>query len=377
MYLAYVSTKSYTSTTADHFYIKKLAEAFSRAIPGQFSLVINNDHSGDELGAIGGVVMLQLGRRSRALKFFLHFPTFYRELTARAKGERIVLMANDKYILAIARVYTIFGYRLSLCSDWHVLSALWLDRFVARGSLCGICVTSPLRDRVIAFGLPRKRILVSPNAIDRATFSIELSKRMAREGARIPEDKIVLGYFGRFKTMGEEKGVSAILAALVQLDERYIFFGAGALPAELLEYQTLAEKLGVAGRVILKGDSSQAELAHYQRASDILLMPFPFTEHYAYVMSPMKMFEYLASGRPIIATDLPSVRDVLNEQNAVLVPPGDTHALVTAIEALAKDPARGEALAAQGRIYIQTRTWDTKAKEILSFIERALATAPR
>ena len=61
------------------------------------------------------------------------------------------------------------------------------------------------------------------------------------------------------------------------------------------------------------------DLYKYLSASSVLLMPFPWTEHYAYYMSPLKMFEYMAMKRPIVASKLPSIEEVLRHKyNAIL-----------------------------------------------------------
>ena len=107
----------------------------------------------------------------------------------------------------------------------------------------------------------------------------------------------------------------------------------------------------------------------YQKASNILLMPFPNTEHYAYYMSPMKMFEYMASKRPIIASDLPSIKEVLNTQNAILVRPGSTQDLVRGVERLLNDTSLGNRIAYKAFSDVVQYTWKKRAKKIISFLE--------
>ncbi|MBI2466108.1 MAG: glycosyltransferase, partial [Candidatus Sungbacteria bacterium] len=109
-------------------------------------------------------------------------------------------------------------------------------------------------------------------------------------------------------------------------------------------------------------------LAVYQKNFDILLMPFPRQTHFVYYMSPLKMFEYMAAKRPIIATDLLSIREVLSEKNAILVPSGEPKRLATAIENLYRDPSLGEKLADQAYLDVQDYTWQKRAEKIISSI---------
>ncbi|PIW95891.1 glycosyl transferase family 1, partial [Candidatus Kuenenbacteria bacterium CG_4_8_14_3_um_filter_39_15] len=133
------------------------------------------------------------------------------------------------------------------------------------------------------------------------------------------------------------------------------------------EYQELAEKLNIKN-IKLMPKVSQQQLAIYQQACDILLMPFPWTEHYAYFMSPLKMFENMASGRPIIATDLPAIKEVLNQNNAFLVKPDDPQDLARGIGRLIQDQQLSITLANQSLKDIQQYTWQARVEKIIKFI---------
>ena len=85
-------------------------------------------------------------------------------------------------------------------------------------------------------------------------------------------------------------------------------------------------------------------------------------------MSPLKMFEYMASGRPIIASDLPVLREVLeHERNAILVAPDDINGWVRSIQYLADDEKVRERLAHQASIDLkQSYTWEKRAQKVLA-----------
>ena len=105
----------------------------------------------------------------------------------------------------------------------------------------------------------------------------------------------------------------------------------------------------------------------------VLVMPYaetittPSGENTAAWASPLKMFEYMAAARPIIATDLSMVRGVLtNEHNALLVPPGDTSAVREALQRLAASPDLGERLATNACSDVAQHTWVARARDILA-----------
>jgi len=98
-------------------------------------------------------------------------------------------------------------------------------------------------------------------------------------------------------------------------------------------------------------------------------MPFPFNEHYAYFMSPLKMFEYMASQRPIVATNLPSTREVLNENNAVLVEPDDSEKLAKGIKKVLDNKELSQKIAEQAYLDVKKYTWEKRVKDIIKLLK--------
>ena len=88
----------------------------------------------------------------------------------------------------------------------------------------------------------------------------------------------------------------------------------------------------------------------------------------AEVINPMKMFEYMAAGRPILSADLPSIREVLSPENAIFCEPGDPASWRAAIETLLQDPARRAGLASAARAAVEKFTWVKRAENILKVI---------
>ena len=133
-----------------------------------------------------------------------------------------------------------------------------------------------------------------------------------------------------------------------------------------LEVEALIRQSGILeenGRVVAFVPQKVAQA--YMVASDVLVMNFPWTEHYAYFMSPMKMFEYMASGTPIITTDLPSVREILSEKNAYFVKPGDPQGLARGISEVLSNQVLSDNISKQAFNDVSKYTWNVRAENIL------------
>jgi glycosyltransferase involved in cell wall biosynthesis len=104
--------------------------------------------------------------------------------------------------------------------------------------------------------------------------------------------------------------------------------------------------------------------------ADLFVIPLLDSTTARLFTSPLKLFEAMASNRPVVASDLPSIREILShEVNALLVPPGDPRALAAAIERLLRDSALSTRLAARAFEDVKAYSWDRRAEAISSFLE--------
>ena len=241
----------------------------------------------------------------------------------------------------------------------------WLARR-ARGI---IVISHALERAFLGVEFSPERILVAPSGVDLAIFEKRVPQEDARHTLDLSPRVPIAVYTGNFTTFGEDKGISDIITALSYVLD-VTFFAIGGSDADITRYAKEAQSLEVSDRVILRGRAPQATLALAQQAADILLMPFPDTPHYRHHMSPVKMFEYMASGRPIIASDLPTIREVLDDSTAMIVPPGDPSAIAEAIKKLQADHTLASHLAAHAHTKVSKHyTWNKRADTIISFIK--------
>lgn len=157
------------------------------------------------------------------------------------------------------------------------------------------------------------------------------------------------------------KGVDVLIAA----GDRLTLVGAQIVVVGKVYVESYRET--APANVRFTGFLPPSKVPPYLAAADILVLPTTADLPYASYTSPLKLFEYMAAGRPIVASDLPVLREVLrHEENALLFPPGDPAALAAAVERLWADPELRKRLAETARQDVQHFAWTERAGRILS-----------
>jgi glycosyltransferase involved in cell wall biosynthesis len=268
-------------------------------------------------------------------------------------------------------------HRKKVYYEAHTFNRL-VSKLVREGSIDGvIAVTSRLKEFYVKDGAPEEKVLVAPDAVDLGMFDVPYSKEEARRKLCLPVEGRIIGYVGQLRTMDMEKGVWELLEAFKRLKERskdLFLCLVGGLEDEIREYEKLVRREGLEKDVILVGHRPPYEVPLYLKAFDICVMPSPRPRsraqylYYMYYTSPLKLFEYMASRRPIVAPDLPTVREILNEENAVLVKPGEPEALAEGLEKTLKDEGLANKVAEKAYEDVQEYSWERRAIKILNFI---------
>ena len=206
--------------------------------------------------------------------------------------------------------------------------------------------------------------IVSPDGVDLERYTELPSPSAARAALGFPE-RFTAGYTGH---LYPGRGVETILALASRLPEVQ-FLIVGGREADLERVRAAAAGLD---NVNLTGFIPNAYLPNYQAACDVLLMPYgekiaaSSGGDIARYLSPMKLFEYLASGRAVVSSDLPVLREVLDDRIAVLLPPGDVGAWAAALETLIADPDRRRVLGEAARAEAAGYSWQSRARGILA-----------
>ncbi len=234
-----------------------------------------------------------------------------------------------------------------------------------------IALTHYMKEKIVELGVSPEKVLASHDGVRVSDFSNTLSKDDARKKFGLDVGNKIFGYVGTLKTFNMEKGVSDAISALDFLPEDYKLYVVGGSSEDIQFYKDLSVRKKLDKRVIFAGGFLQKDAAEYISACDVLVAPFPKNDHYEHYMSPLKIFEYMASRRPMVVTNLASLREVLKDnETALFVEPNDPKALSGAIERLINDPELAKKISQNAYKEMENKyTWNKRAENILNFID--------
>jgi len=223
-----------------------------------------------------------------------------------------------------------------------------------------IAITEGLKKELVALGIDASRILVAHDAVRLEDFSHPESRERARRRLGLPLDKKIALYIGRIDGW---KGTDTFFEASTKLSPD---IEAAVIGGEEEQVPELKKKYP---GVHFLGARPYRELADNQAAADVLVLPntarFDISSKYT---SPLKLFSYMASGVPIVASDVPAIREVVDHTSALLVAPDDAGALARGIEeALSDASANGKR--ERARAIVQKYTWRARARTILECLK--------
>ncbi|MDE2852673.1 MAG: glycosyltransferase family 4 protein [Chloroflexota bacterium] len=237
-----------------------------------------------------------------------------------------------------------------------------------------IAITPQLRaDLISQRAAEPARAIVAHDGIRRARFLNLPEPAVARQQIGWPADAFIVGFVGRLHMIGLDKGVGALVEALAAVEGAALALVGGPDDmAEGLRQQWLS--LGMPPtRFLYAGHVPPDDVPRYLRAFDVCAMPHPQTRQFSRYTSPLKLFEYMAAGRAIVASDLPAWSDVLKDgETALLLPPDDVAAWSAAINRLRRDGQLRARLGENARdCCLAEYTWDARAARILAHIRSA------
>lgn len=280
-------------------------------------------------------------------------------LAARWKGRPCYLDCDD---------YEAEANRFS--SRWQrTLLHLFEDGLPPR--MNGVTVNSRfLAGRVERLGVPRERIIYVPNGVERSRFARydPEAGRLLRERYGLAGRPTVL-YLGTLSLTGHPLDLLLEAFALVlrKMPETCLVLVGGGEDRLILERQV--EERGLQGHVLFVGAVPPAQVPHYLTLGDLAVDPVR-DDAVARARSPLKVFESMACGLPVVTGDVGDRREILGDgQAGLLVAPGDPCALAEGIVSLLSDPLRRREMATAGRERVERYMWDRLVERFLQVYE--------
>jgi glycosyltransferase involved in cell wall biosynthesis len=312
-------------------------------------------------------------KASFPLVFFAHAFLWglYAALSARRE------MADLYYTRDSVVAYWLLRLGLPTVYEEHVVPRR-AQRLILRRIACDsqlrfvVVLTSFIKNSFLQMGFAEEKVVVLPDGVDLSLFTNLPSREECRGSLGLPQERPIIGYIGRFQTLGQEKGIPELVQALGGLPplngREPLLLCVGGPMDSVPGYLELARRWRVPEASLRFIDRvPNREVPFWMRACDVVTIPWGWTEFSAYFTSPLKLFEYMAAGIPIVASDLPSLREILRHgENAWLVKAGDPNMLALGIQYVLENQDLGRKLADQATRDVQKHTWRKRATQLLN-----------
>jgi glycosyltransferase involved in cell wall biosynthesis len=367
--LIYLSSFEYPSTHGHPLHALSMARAFSSLLGDRFLFVIGGGVRDASLASVPHASPFR--ERSSLLKVLhlraLGYAFWLMWFLARNREWRtnLIVFTNDLKIAAAARFVRAL-FRFELLVEVHGSAGRLVDGAALSAADRVFFVTEALRQRYETLypHLSRRSTTLS-NAVDAEAFARADGKKV-RLTLGIPDTTTVIGYVGRFRPMESDKGIDFMLDALPSLPEDVCILLVGGLPDEIAVASGRAESLRVRARANLIPLIPFDERFSYFAAADILAYVPPKEDRFLREeTSPMKLYEYMAAGKPIIVSELPAFREALGD-DAYYIAPGSQEDFAQAVARIRNTPTEATTRAASGLRRANENTWERRAARVLS-----------
>jgi glycosyltransferase involved in cell wall biosynthesis len=289
-------------------------------------------------------------------------------LRARGRRARYVHSREPWSVYWLARFGTRTGFEAHFLEEdrrypvWEKLVGDASPSPALRGIFC---ISRSLIEDYAAAGARRELLHWAPDGVDLQRFEPAVDPADARARLGLPGAARIVCHAGH---LYPGRGIEETVEALRSLPGVLLLL-AGGEPGDIERIRAFAAERGMGDRVRLDGIVPNGKVPLYLRSADVLVMPYTSRTATVRAMSPLKMFEYMAAGRPIVATDFPSVREILRDgENALLTEPDNADALARGLKRALDDRVFAESIALRAARDVKAFTWEERARKILEVV---------
>jgi len=231
-----------------------------------------------------------------------------------------------------------------------------------------LVINDKLREHVIRLGAPEKKTLVLRAGIDSTRFGLNSSDdKIVRNQYGIKSDDFVLFFMGWLYNFSGLKEVALQLTRMENHKIKLLIIGEGDAYEEL---QKIRQRYNLQDRVILTGKKAYSEIPNLIATADICLLPAYPWEPVMQDIVPIKMYEYMAMGRPVIATKLPGVMKEFGESNGVVYIDKPEDVIVKALQLIQSGTVKE--LGLKARKFVERNSWDNITDEFERILEEVI-----
>ena len=298
---------------------------------------------------------------SKKRKIIFHFKTFF---FLMFKSREIIIYSRNISIITIS---SLLGYKCI----WEAHDKLkniniFFLKYLLSKKIKIVSISKSLKNYLVkAYNLDKEKVLVAHDGVfvDRYDNYRKINKEKLREDLKLPtENNFILMHTG---SLYEGRGIELFEIILKKFNDIYMV-QVGGTEEDIEKWKS---KYGKYKNMIFFGHQSNDVLIKFQMCADLLFLPMTRNNPIWWCTSPMKLFEYMATGKPILSTNIGSISEVLNEMNSIQFDPSKEDSLVNSITNFIKNPEIQKKISETSLINLKENyTWEIRSKKIINFI---------
>ncbi|MFH1610662.1 MAG: glycosyltransferase family 4 protein, partial [Patescibacteria group bacterium] len=290
--------------------------------------------------------------------FFIHNLKKY--FKNNIKDRSLIMYTRDEYLLPILQKFS-----NKVIWEAHSIPRN-IKRYLKYWKNCHkiIVVNNKLKSELEKLGIAGNKILVAHDGVDLEKFNIETSKYELRKKFGLPEDKKIIMYTGHLYNW---KGVQTLAEASNFLKDDQLIVFLGGTDYDIKNFKNKNADLIEQNKILVLGYKEPKLIPEYLKLADILVLPNTGKDKKSDWTSPMKLFEYMASGISILASDLPSIKEVLNQKNAIFFKSDNSQDLAEKIDYILNNSEVMTNLSNQAKQDVREYAWGKRVEKIIKF----------
>lgn len=365
--IIYLANVRFPSERAHALQIAHMCQAFAE-YDTEVNLIVNNRSGGDKkavdsfygIDSNFKISRLPYGYFNPKISITLYLSELIFTLSFLIKWLHrlpgIIISRNERILWLIS----LFTNHSRIVWESHEAKFNFFAKQLLKQGVHTVVISEGIENFYVSKGVLKEKLLVAHDGLDESFFGAVETKLQARERLGLSKERKIAMYIGG---LDKWKGVETFFKAASYAKE-VDFVVLGGTPIEIQRYQKIFPS------VTFLGYRPYYDLKDNQQAADVLVIPNTAkNELSSKFTSPLKLFAHLASGIPIVASNIPSIVNVTGSKNLKLVIPDDPKALAEGVQSVAFNPEIYQEGANVLKEHVLKFTWSERAKQILNFIQ--------